>query len=188
MIVAIALQPITAVVRRAVRIVFRLLPILVLVGGAATSWYIAGVMRGEIERTAEERFVHQIDLVKRRMSERLAHLSLISELGLGMVRIVNDTNPNQWTSFTNELDWKSLTGLIGVGYAERAKPYAMPLLSRLYAYSSELKLRTLGDPQPDRIYPITLFEPAAAAPSFLGLDLASDRGLRQAADRAMTSG
>jgi signal transduction histidine kinase/CheY-like chemotaxis protein len=188
MIVAIALQPITAVVRRAVRIVFRLLPILVLVGGAATSWYIAGVMRGEIERTAEERFVHQIDLVKKRMSERLAHLSLISELGLGMVRIVNDTNPNQWTSFTNELDWKSLTGLIGVGYAERAKPYAMPLLSRLYAYSSELKLRTLGDPQPDRIYPITLFEPAAAAPSFLGLDLASDRGLRQAADRAMTSG
>ncbi|HEY4163177.1 MAG TPA: ATP-binding protein, partial [Dongiaceae bacterium] len=188
MIALSALQPLTDIARRAVKLAFKFLPILVLIGGAATSWYLAGVMRNEIERTADERFVHQIDLVKKRMSERLAHLSLISELGLGMVHIVNDTNPNQWTSFTNELDWKSLTGLVGIGYAERAKPYAMPLLARLYAYSSELTLHSLGDPQDDRIYPVTLFEPASSAPSFLGLDLASDRRLRQTADRAMTSG
>jgi signal transduction histidine kinase/DNA-binding response OmpR family regulator len=145
-------------------------------------------MRGEIERTAEERFVHQIDLVKKRVVERLAHLTLISELGLGMVQIVNNTNPDQWTAFTNGLDWKSLTGLIGIGYAERAKPYAVSLLTRLYTYSSDISIEQLADPQSDRIYPVTLFEPASAAPNFLGLDLASDRRLRQAADRAMTSG
>jgi signal transduction histidine kinase/DNA-binding response OmpR family regulator len=188
MIALAALQPFIHVARRAIKFAFKFLPILVLIGGVAASWYLSGVMRNEIERTAEERFVHQIDLVKKRMSERLAHLSLISELGLGMVHIVNDTSANQWSSFTNELDWRSLTGLVGIGYAERAKPYAMPLLSRLYAYSSDLKLRSLGDSQADRIYPVTLFEPAVAAPSFLGLDLASDRRLRQAADRAMTSG
>jgi signal transduction histidine kinase/DNA-binding response OmpR family regulator len=105
-----------------------------------------------------------------------------------MVQIVNNTNPDQWTSFTDGLDWNSLTGLIGIGYAERAKPYAVSLLTRLYTYSSDIKIESLGDPQPDRIYPVTLFEPASAAPNFLGLDLASDRRLRQAADRAMTSG
>jgi signal transduction histidine kinase/DNA-binding response OmpR family regulator len=165
-----------------------MLPVLVLVCGIALSWYLATVMRAEIERTAEERFVHQIDLVKKRVVERLAHLTLISELGLGMVQIVNNTNPDQWTSFTDGLDWNSLTGLIGIGYAERAKPYAVSLLTRLYTYSSDIKIESLGDPQPDRIYPVTLFEPASAAPNFLGLDLASDRRLRQAADRAMTSG
>jgi signal transduction histidine kinase/DNA-binding response OmpR family regulator len=171
-----------------VRLVLKTLPLLVLVCGIGLSWYLANVMRGEIERTAEERFVHQIDLVKKRVVERLAHLTLISELGLGMVQIVNNTNPDQWTSFTNGLDWKSLTGLIGIGYAERAKPYAVSLLTRLYTYSADISIESLGDPQPDRIYPVTLFEPASAAPNFLGLDLASDRRLRQAADRAMTSG
>jgi signal transduction histidine kinase/DNA-binding response OmpR family regulator len=171
-----------------VRLVLKMLPVLVLVCGIALSWYLATVMRAEIERTAEERFVHQIDLVKKRVVERLAHLTLISELGLGMVQIVNNTNPDQWTSFTDGLDWNSLTGLIGIGYAERAKPYAVSLLTRLYTYSSDIKIESLGDPQPDRIYPVTLFEPASAAPNFLGLDLASDRRLRQAADRAMTSG
>jgi signal transduction histidine kinase/CheY-like chemotaxis protein len=175
-------------VRRAIRLVMLVLPLLVLVCGFAISWYLAGVMRTEIQRTAEERFVHQIDLVKKRVVERLAHLTLISELGLGMVQIVNNTNPDQWTSFTNGLDWKSLTGLIGIGYAERAKPYAVSLLSRLYSYSPDITIESLGDPQSDRIYPVTLFEPASAAPNFLGLDLASDRRLRQAADRAMTSG
>ncbi|HVO02438.1 MAG TPA: response regulator [Candidatus Cybelea sp.] len=168
--------------------VLRVLPLLVLIGGAGLSWYLAGVMRSEIERTAEERFVHQIDLVKKRVAERLAHLTLISELGLGMVQIVNNTSPDQWSSFTENLDWKSLTGLMGIGYAERAKPYAVSLLSRLYSYSPDISIESLGDPQPDRIYPVTLFEPASAAPSFLGLDLASDRRLRGAADRAMTSG
>jgi signal transduction histidine kinase/CheY-like chemotaxis protein len=166
----------------------RLLPVVVLLGGIAVSWYLAGAMRAEIERAAEDRFVHQIDLVKKRVVERLAHLTLISELGLGMVQIVNNTNPEQWTSFTNGLDWKSLTGLVGIGYAERAKPYAVSLLSRLYTYSPDIAIESLGDTQPDRIYPVTLFEPASTAPSFLGLDLASDRRLRQAADRAMTSG
>ncbi len=174
--------------RRVMRLVMTVLPLLVLVCGFAVSWYLSSVMRTEIERTAEERFVHQIDLVKKRVVERLAHLTLISELGLGMVQIVNNTNPDQWTSFTNGLDWKSLTGLIGIGYAERAKPYAVSLLSRLYSYSPDIAIESLGDPQSDRIYPVTLFEPASAAPNFLGLDLASDRRLRQAADRAMTSG
>ena len=175
-------------IRRAIRLVSALLPVLVLVFGFSASWYLSGVMRAEIERTAEERFVHQIDLVKKRVVERLAHLTLISELGLGMVQIVNNTSPDQWTSFTNGLDWKSLTGLVGIGYAERAKPYAVSLLSRLYSYSPDIASEARGDPQSDRIYPVTLFEPASAAPNFLGLDLASDRRLRQAADRAMTSG
>jgi signal transduction histidine kinase/DNA-binding response OmpR family regulator len=188
MVVSTTLRSIPAATRRAVRLVIKMLPILVLICGIALSWYLATVMRGEIERTAEERFVHQIDLVKKRVVERLAHLTLISELGLGMVQIVNNTNPDQWTSFTNGLDWKSLTGLIGIGYAERAKPYAVSLLTRLYTYSSDISIESLGDPQADRIYPVTLFEPASAAPNFLGLDLASDRRLRQAADRAMTSG
>jgi signal transduction histidine kinase/CheY-like chemotaxis protein len=188
MVVSTTLRSIPAASRRLARLVIKMLPILVLVGGIALSWYLANVMRGEIERTAEERFVHQIDLVKKRVVERLAHLTLISELGLGMVQIVNNTNPDQWTSFTNGLDWKSLTGLIGIGYAERAKPYAVSLLTRLYTYSSDISIESLGDPQSDRIYPVTLFEPASAAPNFLGLDLASDRRLRQAADRAMTSG
>jgi signal transduction histidine kinase/DNA-binding response OmpR family regulator len=188
MVVTTTLRSIPAAARRVVRLVLKTLPILVLVCGMALSWYLADVMRSEIERTAEERFVHQIDLVKKRVVERLAHLTLISELGLGMVQIVNNTNPDQWTSFTNGLDWKSLTGLIGIGYAERAKPYAVSLLTRLYTYSSDITIESLGDPQPDRIYPVTLFEPASAAPNFLGLDLASDRRLRQAADRAMTSG
>jgi signal transduction histidine kinase/DNA-binding response OmpR family regulator len=188
MVVSTTLRSIPAASRRAVRLVIKMLPVLVLVCGIALSWYLANVMRGEIERTAEERFVHQIDLVKKRVVERLAHLTLISELGLGMVQIVNNTNPDQWTSFTNGLDWKSLTGLIGIGYAERAKPYAVSLLTRLYTYSSDISIESLGDPQADRIYPVTLFEPASAAPNFLGLDLASDRRLRQAADRAMTSG
>jgi signal transduction histidine kinase/DNA-binding response OmpR family regulator len=188
MVVSTTLRSIPATSRRAVRLVIKMLPVLVLLCGIALSWYLANVMRGEIERTAEERFVHQIDLVKKRVVERLAHLTLISELGLGMVQIVNNTNPDQWTSFTNGLDWKSLTGLIGIGYAERAKPYAVSLLTRLYTYSSDISIESLGDPQADRIYPVTLFEPASAAPNFLGLDLASDRRLRQAADRAMTSG
>ena len=46
--------------------------------------------------------------------ERLAHLKLISELGLGMVQIVNNTNPEQWSAFTAGLDWKSLNVLIGM--------------------------------------------------------------------------
>jgi signal transduction histidine kinase/CheY-like chemotaxis protein len=188
MVVSTTLRSFPAATRRVVRLVLKTLPLLVLVGGITLSWYLANVMRGEIERTAEERFVHQLDLVKKRVVERLAHLTLISELGLGMVQIVNNTNPDQWTSFTNGLDWKSLTGLIGIGYAERAKPYAVSLLTRLYTYSSDISIESLGDPQPDRIYPVTLFEPASAAPNFLGLDLASDRRLRQAADRAMTSG
>ena len=188
MVVSTTLRSIPAATRRVVRLVIKMLPILVLICGIALSWYLANVMRGEIERTAEERFVHQIDLVKKRVVERLAHLTLISELGLGMVQIVNNTNPDQWTSFTNGLDWKSLTGLIGIGYAERAKPYAVSLLTRLYTYSSDISIEQLADPQADRIYPVTLFEPASAAPNFLGLDLASDRRLRQAADRAMTSG
>jgi signal transduction histidine kinase/DNA-binding response OmpR family regulator len=188
MVVSTTLRSIPAAARRVVRLFFKTLPALVLVGGLTLSWYLADVMRNEIQRTAEERFVHQIDLVKKRVVERLAHLTLISELGLGMVQIVNNTNPDQWTSFTNGLDWKSLTGLIGIGYAERAKPYAVSLLTRLYNYSSDISIESLGDPQPDRIYPVTLFEPASAAPNFLGLDLASDRRLRQAADRAMTSG
>jgi signal transduction histidine kinase/DNA-binding response OmpR family regulator len=188
MIVSTTLRSIPAAGRRGLRLVVKMLPVLVLVGGVALSWYLAHVMRGEIERTAEERFVHQIDLVKKRVTERLAHLTLISELGLGMVQIVNNTNPDQWTSFTNGLDWESLTGLIGIGYAERAKPYAVSLLTRLYTYSSDISIESLGDPQADRIYPVTLFEPASTAPNFLGLDLASDRRLRQAADRAMTSG
>jgi len=188
MVVSTAQRSIADTARRAVHAVLKMLPVLVLVGGAALSWYLAGVMRAEIERSAEERFVHQIDLVKKRVTERLAHLTLISELGLGMVQIVNNTNPDQWTSFTNGLDWKSLTGLIGIGYAERAKPYAASLLTRLYTYSPDIAIESLGDSQPDRIYPVTLFEPASAAPNFLGLDLASDRRLRQAADRAMTSG
>jgi len=181
-------RSVTATARRLIRLVMVALPLLVLICGFGISWYLAGVMRTEIERTAEERFVHQIDLVKKRVVERLAHLTLISELGLGMVQIVNNTNPDQWTAFTNGLDWKSLTGLVGIGYAERAKPYAVSLLSRLYSYSPDIAIESLGDPQPDRIYPVTLFEPASAAPNFLGLDLASDRRLRQAADRAMTSG
>ncbi len=188
MVVSTTLRSIPATSRRAVRLVIKMLPALVLACGVALSWYLANVMRGEIERTAEERFVHQIDLVKKRVTQRLAHLTLISELGLGMVQIVNNTNPDQWTSFTNGLDWKSLTGLIGIGYAERAKPYAVSLLTRLYTYSSDISIESLGDPQSDRIYPVTLFEPASSAPNFLGLDLASDRRLRQAADRAMTSG
>jgi len=188
MVVSTTMRSIPAAARRVVRPILKTLPLLVLVGGIAVSWYLANVMRGEIERTAEERFVHQIDLVKKRVVERLAHLTLISELGLGMVQIVNNTNPDQWTSFTNGLDWKSLTGLIGIGYAERAKPYAVSLLTRLYTYSADISIESLGDSQPDRIYPVTLFEPASAAPNFLGLDLASDRRLRQAADRAMTSG
>jgi signal transduction histidine kinase/CheY-like chemotaxis protein len=188
MVVSTTLRSIPAASRRVVRLVIKMLPVLVLVCGIALSWYLANVMRGEIERTAEERFVHQIDLVKKRVVERLAHLTLISELGLGMVQIVNNTNSDQWTSFTNGLDWKSLTGLIGIGYAERAKPYAVSLLTRLYTYSADIPIESLGDPQADRIYPVTLFEPASAAPNFLGLDLASDRRLRQAADRAMTSG
>ena len=188
MVIATTLRSVPAATRRIARLVFKMLPILVLVCGVTLSWYLANVMRGEIERTAEERFVHQLDLVKKRVVERLAHLTLISELGLGMVQIVNNTNPDQWTSFTNGLDWKSLTGLIGIGYAERAKPYAVSLLTRLYTYSSDISIESLGDSQPDRIYPVTLFEPASAAPNFLGLDLASDRRLRQTADRAMTSG
>jgi len=188
MVVSTTLRSIPAAARRVARLVVKTLPLLVLVGGIALSWYLANVMRSEIERTAEERFVHQIDLVKKRVVERLAHLTLISELGLGMVQIVNNTNPDQWTSFTNGLDWKSLTGLVGIGYAERAKPYAVSLLTRLYTYSPDIQIESLGDPQSDRIYPVTLFEPAASAVNFLGLDLASDRRLRQAADRAMTSG
>src|SRR3569623_1047663 len=188
LVASTTLRSFPAASRRAVRLAVKMLPILVLVSGIALSWYLANVMRGEIERTAEERFVHQIDLVKKRVVERLAHLTLISELGLGMVQIVNNTNPEQWTSFTNGLDRKALTGLVGIGYAERAKPYAGSLLSRLYSYSPDIGIESLGDPQADRIYPVTLFEPASAAPNFLGLDLASDRRLRQAADRAMTSG
>jgi len=188
MVVSTAQRSLIDTARRAVHAVLKTLPILVLIGGAAVSWYLAGVMRAEIERSAEDRFVHQIDLVKKRVTERLAHLTLISELGLGMVQIVNNTSADQWTSFTNGLDWKSLTGLIGIGYAGRAKPYAASLLNRLYSYSPDIPIESLGDSQHDWIYPVTLFEPASAAPNFLGLDLASDRRLRQAADRAMTSG
>ncbi len=161
MVVSTTTRSIPAATRRVVRLVLKMLPALVLAGGITLSWYLAGVMRAEIERTAEERFVHQLDLVKKRVVERLAHLTLISELGLGMVQIVNNTNPDQWTSFTNGLDWKSLTGLIGIGYAERAKPYAASLLTRLYTYSSDISIESLGDPQSDRIYPVTLFEPAS---------------------------
>src|SRR5690242_10960544 len=184
MVVSTTLRSIPAASRRVVRLAFKMLPVLVLLCGIALSWYLANVMRGEIERTAEERFVHQIDLVKKRVVERLAHLTLISELGLGMVQIVNNTNPDQWTSFTNGLDWKSLTGLVGIGYAERANPDSVNPLSRLHSYSPDIAIESLGDPQSDRRYPVTLFEPASAAPNFLGVDLASDRRLRQAADRA----
>jgi signal transduction histidine kinase/CheY-like chemotaxis protein len=188
MLFSVTSASVSAVVRRVIRLVSAELPVLVLVFGFSASWYLSNVMRTEIERTAEERFVHQIDLVKKRVVERLAHLTLISELGLGMVQIVNNTSPDQWSAFTNGLDWHSLNGLVGIGYAERAKPYAVSLLSRLYSYSPDISIESLGDSQPDRIYPVTLFEPASAATNFLGLDLASDRRLRQAADRAMTSG
>jgi signal transduction histidine kinase/DNA-binding response OmpR family regulator len=181
-------QSISAMTRRVARLVKIALPVFVLVCGFGISLYLANVVRTEVQRSAEERFVHQIDLVKKRVVERLAHLELISELGLGMVQVVNNTDPEQWTAFTDGLDWKALTGLIGIGYAERSKPDAVSLLSRLYSYSPDIGIESLGDPQPDRIYPVTLFEPTSAAPNFLGLDLASDRGLRQAADRAMTSG
>jgi signal transduction histidine kinase/DNA-binding response OmpR family regulator len=182
------LQSVSTIARRVVRLVAFVLPALVLVCGFGISWYLSNTMRTEIERTAEERFVHQIELVKKRVVERLAHLTLISELGLGMVQIVNNTNADQWTSFTSDLDWKSLTGLVGIGYAERANPDSVNPLSRLHSYSPDIAIESLGDPQSDRRYPVTLFEPASAAPNFLGVDLASDRRLRQAADRAMTSG
>jgi signal transduction histidine kinase/CheY-like chemotaxis protein len=183
-----SLKSASALAKHTTRLAAKLLPALVLVAGSAISWDLARIIRAEIERTAEDRFVHQIELVKKRVVERLSNLTLISELGLGMVQIVNNTNPDQWTSFTNGLDWKSLPGLIGVGYAERAKPYSISLLSRLYAYSPYVGVQSLGDPQSDRIYPVTLFEPASAAPAFLGLDLASDDHLRSAADHAMSSG
>src|SRR5437763_980498 len=51
-------QSISAMTRRAYRLVKVALPVFVLICGFAISLYLSNVMRTEIQRTAQERFVH----------------------------------------------------------------------------------------------------------------------------------
>ena len=179
-------RPGLALMRRRLRAV--LAPLVLLFGGILVSYYLAYSIHDQVDVAAKERFVHQIDRAKKRVNESLNRLQLFAELGRGAARAVAERDPDAWATFTEKLNWRSLPGVIGAGYVER-------LLMQSDATggtdqekrAAEAVSRSFAEPQPDRAYLVLLFEPASQSSTYLGSDLASDRRLRQAADRAMTS-
>ena len=159
-----------------------LVPIALLVAGLLASYFLAASIHAQVADSANERFVHQIDRAKKRLNESLTRLQLFAELGSGAARSVTERDTAAWATFTEKLNWRNLPGVIGAAYVERLlEPAEGGTQSRRASASL-----VFDEPQPDRAYLLTLFEPASHAGAFLGSDLASDRRLRQAADRAMT--
>ena len=162
-------------------------PAALLIIGIIVSYYLAFSIHDQVDYAANERFVHQIDRAKKRLNESLHRLQLFAELGRGAARAVTDRDPAAWATFTEKLDWSSLPGVIGAGYVERrmlqGDVSANAAAPRPGSANTQL---VFAEPQSDREYLMTLFEPAKRGASFIGSDFASDRRLRQAADRAMT--
>jgi signal transduction histidine kinase/DNA-binding response OmpR family regulator len=158
--------------------------------GILLSVLVAELLQRQAATAALHRFNLVVDRFDKRFADRFNAFELMVTMGKGMATLSHDITRGDWQRFVADLNWRELSGALGIGYVERVRRDDLTaFLGKAKMLSDErFMVKVLGPGKADELYLLRLSEPHSATQAAIGLDLASEPIRRGALEWAMLSG
>ncbi|MBK8160353.1 MAG: response regulator [Rhodospirillaceae bacterium] len=152
--------------------------------------YVAVLLHNQSEEAALQRFNYLIERFEKRLSDRFNAYDLVVNMGMGMATLSDYITRRDWQRFVSGLNWRDMTGGMGLGYIERVKRVDLNRYRvRAAALNGEaINIRQITSNVTDELYVLRLSEPMSNTTASIGLDLASEVNRRRVLDWSMLSG
>ncbi|WP_374377127.1 response regulator [Dongia sp.] len=152
--------------------------------------YVGLLLYQQSQEAALQRFNYLIERFEKRLSDRFGSFNLIVTMGTGMATLSDDITRRDWQRFVSGLNWREMSGGIGLNFVERVKRADLDkYLRRAGLLNGEpLMIRSLGNAQHDDLYVVRLSESMLKSTQIIGLDLGSEAMRRRVLDWAMLNG
>jgi signal transduction histidine kinase/DNA-binding response OmpR family regulator len=152
--------------------------------------YVAMLLHRQSEEAALQRFNYLIERFEKRLGDRFASFNLVVNMGMGMATLTDSITRRDWQRFVSGLNWREMSGGIGLNYVERVKRADLDrFMTRAAMLNGEtLKIRSFSNDLNDELYVVRLAESMVKETSMIGLDLASEPARRRVLDWSMLNG
>jgi signal transduction histidine kinase/CheY-like chemotaxis protein len=152
--------------------------------------YVALLLYQQSQEAALQRFNYLIERFEKRLSDRFSSFDLVVNMGMGMATLTDYITRRDWQRFVSGLNWREMSGGIGLNYVERVKRADLDrYLKRATVLNGEtFKIRSLTNDVSDDLYVVRLSESMMQDRTAVGLDLASEKSRRRVLDWAMLNG
>ena len=83
--------------------------------------YVALLLYQQSQEAALQRFNYLIERFEKRLSDRFSSFDLVVNMGMGMATLTDYITRRDWQRFVSGLNWREMSGGIGLNYVERVK-------------------------------------------------------------------
>jgi signal transduction histidine kinase/DNA-binding response OmpR family regulator len=152
--------------------------------------YVAVLLHNQSEQAALQRFNYLIERFEKRLSDRFNAYHLVVNMGMGMATLSDYITRRDWQRFVSGLNWRDMSGSMGLGYIERVQRVDLDRYRRRAANlnGEAINIRQMTPDVTDELYVLRLSEPMSNTAAGIGLDLASEINRRRVLDWSMLSG
>ncbi|WP_374653964.1 response regulator [Dongia sp.] len=152
--------------------------------------YVAMLLHQQSEDAALQRFNYLIERFEKRLSDRFSSFNLVVNMGMGMATLTDYITRRDWQRFVSGLNWREMSGGIGLNYVERVRRIDLDrYLTRAAALNGEsLKIRSFSNKPYDELYIVRLSESMIKDQTVIGVDMGSEPTRRRVLDWAMLNG
>lgn len=155
--------------------------------------YVAALLHNQSQDAALQRFNYLIERFEKRLGDRFTSFDLVVNMGMGMATLGDDISRADWQRFVSGLNWRDMSGGMGLSLIERVKRTDLPSFreraARLNGEPLDVRNFSSTNLAPiDDLYVLRLSEPMSLMRVALGLDLASEISRRRVLDWAMLNG
>ncbi len=152
--------------------------------------YVALLLYQQSQEAALQRFNYVIERFEKRLADRFNSFNLVVNMGMGLATMSDAVTRRDWQRFVSGLNWREMSGGIGLSYAERVRRADLDrYLTRASMLNGEaLKIRTLSNEVRNELYVVRLSEGLNKDQPVIGLDLASEPTRRKVLDWSMLNG
>ena len=143
--------------------------------------YVAVLLHNQSEQAALQRFNYLIERFEKRLSDRFNAYHLVVNMGMGMATLSDYITRRDWQRFVSGLNWRDMSGSMGLGYIERVQRVDLDRYRRRAANlnGEAINIRQMTPDVTDELYVLRLSEPMSNTAAGIVLDLASEINRRR---------